>query len=50
MNVRIIGAGAVGTVVAWKLYRHADMAFIVDEERARRYSEGLVIKFALHGH
>ena len=43
MNVRIIGAGAVGTVVAWKLYRHADMAFIVDEERARRYSEGLVI-------
>ena len=43
MNVRIIGAGAVGTVIAWKLYRHADMAFIVDEERARRYSEGLVI-------
>ena len=43
MNVRIIGAGAVGAVVAWKLYRHTDMAFIVDEERSRRYSDGLIV-------
>ena len=43
MNVRIIGAGAVGSVVAWKLYRHADMAFIVDEERSRRYADGLIV-------
>ena len=43
MKVRIVGAGAVGAVVAWKLYKHTDTAFIVDEERLKRYSEGLVV-------
>ena len=41
MNVRIIGAGAVGAVVAWKLYRHTDMAFIVDEETNQTNMEGV---------
>ena len=43
MKVRIIGAGAVGTVVARRLYGHADVAFIVDEEREKKYQDGLVI-------
>ena len=43
MNVRIIGAGAVGSVVAKKLYGHADTAFIVDDERRERYKDGLLI-------
>ena len=43
MKVRIIGAGAVGAVVGWKLYKHADLAFIVDEERKERYSGGLAV-------
>ena len=38
MKVRIIGAGAVGAVVGWKLYKHADLAFIVDEEGKIVYS------------
>ena len=47
MKVRIIGAGAVGSVVAWKLYRHCDMAFIVDDQRYERYSDGLVVNGSL---
>ena len=43
MRVRIVGAGAVGAVVAWKLYRKADTAFIVDEERKARYADGLIV-------
>ena len=43
MKVRIIGAGAVGAVVGLKLYKHADLAFIVDEERKERYSGGLAV-------
>ena len=43
MKVRIIGAGAVGAVVGWKLYKHADLAFIVDEKRKERYSGGLAV-------
>lgn len=43
MKVRIIGAGAVGAVVGWKLYKHADLAFIVEEERKERYSGGLAV-------
>ena len=43
MNVRIVGAGAVGAVVARKLYKAADVAFIVDEERRERYKDGLII-------
>lgn len=43
MEVRIIGAGAVGAVVGWKLYGKADVAFIVDSGRKARYSDGLVI-------
>ena len=43
MNVRIVGAGAVGAVVARKLYKAADVAFIVDEERLERYKDGLII-------
>lgn len=43
MVVRIVGAGAVGTVVARKLYSVSDCAFIVDEERKERYKDGLVI-------
>lgn len=43
MKVRIIGAGAVGAVVGWKLYKYVDLAFIVDEERKERYSGGLAV-------
>ncbi len=43
MKVRIVGAGAVGSVVGWKLREKASVAFIVDDERKRRYSEGIVI-------
>ena len=43
MKVRIIGAGAVGAVVGYKLSHVADTAFIVDEERKKRYSEGFII-------
>lgn len=43
MKVRIIGAGAVGAVVGYKLSPVADTAFIVDEERKKRYSEGFII-------
>ena len=43
MKIRIVGAGAVGTVVAWKLCRNADLAFIVDTERKERYRDGLVV-------
>ena len=43
MNVRIVGAGAVGAVVERKLYKAADVAFIVDEERRERYKDGLII-------
>lgn len=41
MEVRIIGAGAVGMAVAYKLKGHCDLAFIVDSERKARYAEGL---------
>ena len=43
MKARIVGAGAIGAVVARKIYRHADTALIVDEERLSRYSEGLIV-------
>lgn len=43
MKVRVVGAGAVGTVVALQLMGHGDIGFIVDEERRERYSQGLVI-------
>ena len=43
MNVRICGAGAIGTVVAWKLRSSAEVSLIVDEARAERYKDGLVI-------
>ena len=43
MKIRIIGAGAVGAVVARKLYGHADVAFIVDEARRARYRDGLLV-------
>ena len=43
MNVRICGAGAIGTVVAWKLNSSADVSLIVDEGRAERYKDGLII-------
>ncbi len=42
MNVRIIGAGAVGLTVAYRLKAHCNLAFIVDEERKTRYSNGLI--------
>lgn len=42
MNVQIVGAGAVGTAVGWKLKDHCNLAFIIDEERKERYSAGLV--------
>ncbi len=43
MKARIVGAGAVGAVLGWKLYKHADTAFIVDEERKERYRKGLTV-------
>ena len=43
MKVRIVGAGAVGAVLGWKLYKHADTAFIVDAERKERYRSGLTV-------
>ncbi|MDY5930701.1 MAG: 2-dehydropantoate 2-reductase [Candidatus Ornithospirochaeta sp.] len=43
MKVRLIGAGAVGSVVAWKLYGNCDFALIVDHSRHERYSNGLVV-------
>ncbi len=43
MNVRIVGAGAVGSVVAMRLREKADVALVVDERRKERYSNGLVI-------
>ena len=42
MKIRIIGAGAVGIAVGWKLKAHSDLAFIVDEERKERYGNGLI--------
>ena len=42
MKVRIIGAGAVGAVVADRLSGAADTAFIAEEERKERYSQGLM--------
>ena len=41
MKVRLIGAGAVGIPVAYKLKDNSDFAFIVDEERKKRYQAGL---------
>ncbi len=41
MRVGIIGAGAIGLVVANVLAGHADLCFIADKERKDRYSEGL---------
>lgn len=41
MVIRIIGAGAVGTSVAFKLKGVSDIGFIVDESRCERYSAGL---------
>ncbi len=41
MVVYLVGAGAVGLSVAYKLYNHSEFALIVDEERKTRYSEGL---------
>ena len=46
MVVRIVGAGAVGAVVAGKLSCVADTAFIIDEGRKERYSSGVM----LNGH
>lgn len=43
MKIRIVGAGAVGAVVGWKLRKSADVAFIVDEDRKERYKKGLVV-------
>ena len=43
MVVRLLGCGAVGAVVAEKLYSVSDFALGVDEERRRRYSSGLYI-------
>lgn len=43
MKVRIIGAGAVGAVVADRLSGAADTAFIAEEERKERYSQGLML-------
>ena len=43
MRIRIVGAGAVGSVVGYKLDKVADTAFIVDEDRKERYKDGLVI-------
>ena len=43
MRIRIVGAGAVGAVVGWKLYRSADTAFIVDGSRKERYRDGLIV-------
>ena len=43
MVVRIVGAGAVGAVVAEKLSYAADTAFIIDEERAERYASGVML-------
>ena len=43
MKVRIIGAGAVGAVVADRLSGTADTAFIAEEERKERYSQGLML-------
>ena len=43
MVVRIVGAGAVGAVVAEKLSHAADTAFIIDEERAERYASGVML-------
>ncbi len=42
MDVKIIGAGAVGMTVAYRLKDNSDIAFIVDKERKNRYSRGLV--------
>ena len=43
MVVRIIGAGAVGAVVAEKLSHVADTAFIIDEGRKERYESGIML-------
>lgn len=43
MFVRIVGAGAVGIVVADKLSAVADTAFIIDEERRERYKGGVML-------
>ena len=43
MRVRIIGAGAVGAVVGWKLYEVCDLAFVADKERKEKYSSGIVV-------
>lgn len=41
MDIRIIGAGAVGMAVAYKLKNNSKLAFIVDDERKERYEKGL---------
>ena len=43
MIVRLIGCGAVGAVVAQKLDSVSDFALIVDDERRRKYKEGIYI-------
>ncbi len=43
MKVRIVGAGAVGAVVGYKLRSVSDVALIVDENRKERYRSGLLI-------
>ena len=43
MFVRIVGAGAVGIVVADKLSAVADTAFIINEERRERYKSGVML-------
>lgn len=41
MDVKLIGAGAVGLSVANKLLKHSELTIIVDDERRARYSSGL---------
>ncbi len=43
MIVRLIGCGAVGSVVAEKIHGHSDFALITDERRKQRYREGVLI-------
>ena len=48
MIVRLIGCGAVGAVVAEKLDAVSDFALIVDDERRRRYSDGVYVNSRKH--
>ena len=43
MIVRLIGCGAVGTVVADKLSQVSDFALIVDERRRKSYGSGIYL-------